>query len=74
MVSEWLIETKVEYTGGREGGGGVRHVTLRPLFLQTGGKRGGGGCFVQYSNTAKHSCHSLQVLEKEYIPNITTVM
>ena len=38
------------------GGGGVRHVTLRALFLQLKRQTGrGGGCFVQYSNTANHS-------------------
>ena len=74
MVSEWLIETKVEYTGGREGGGGYAMLHLDHFFSKRGVNGEGGGCFVQYSNTAKHSCHSLQVLEKEYIPNITTVM
>ena len=56
------------------GGGGVRHVTLRALFLQLKGQTGRGGCFVQYSNTANHSCNSLKVLEIKYIPDITIVM
>ena len=56
------------------GGGGYAMLHLDHFFSKRGVNGEGGGCFVQYSNTAKHSCHSLQVLEKEYIPNITTVM
>ena len=58
----------------RREGGGVRHVTLDNFFSKRGVNGEGGGCFVQYSNTANHLCHSLQVLEIKYIPNITTVM
>ena len=41
MVSEWLIEKKIEYTGGREGG--VRHVTLDNFFSKRGVNGEGGG-------------------------------
>ena len=43
MVSEWLIETKVEYTGGREGGGGYAMLHLDHFFSKRGVNGEGGG-------------------------------
>ena len=53
MVSEWLIETKIEYTGGREGGYAMLHLDN---FFSKRGVNGEGGGVLYNTQTLQTIC------------------